>query len=460
STKPGVRIAQEFGASLGEVPTFDEVDSTGLPIGWTSQNMGNNERYVTGTGTDVDPKKLVIIGGGDEKINGATPSVYCRIDYPAGSLENKDGVFMTRRIKAQFRLSEVRAAKVWVVIQRDDEPYLLSNGQWIRFSKLKKADSVATLFYNIYTVDGVQKTKPGWADLNLELPAIDRVYSIIIYLGRAELLDQPNPNIPPKVEYARVRMETSQEGLSLNGTQQTIVRPGESVKDTTLTIQLGDVPAVAQPERRVGTLYHISGVPTRLWFKANANVSAPGNGIAGGMTLLSTIAQHEAKQAMFPAKQIEGDLLGDLPYGPLTMLTTDDMADLGKAFLTRWEWIVDECSHSISAERLMADQTGLPQTVKEWDTPDGLLPMAEGEDGSPVSPAEKKNFREDDQLLKRLIALGVVTPNLKAIPSQNGFTPLDGRGKLTANVYVGGVLKGTIASRLRKLALTLDDLLK
>ncbi|UFH52547.1 hypothetical protein [Spirosoma sp. KNUC1025] len=448
SIKPGVRIEQDFGRNLGQIPGFDNVDSTGLPVGWVNNNIVQTSRYVTGAGTEKDPKRLVILGGTDHRIDNGSFSVSTRINYPTDSKEYN--YYFKRTITGQFRLTNTRAAKLWAIVARDDEPYLFTGGQWVAFSKLKKADSVGTLTYNTYTVSGHVKAKPGWASINLELPAIDRVKSFILYLGMAEALDEEDPAIQPMIEYAHIGMLTDQEGLNLDGTQQTIVRPNELVNQAMLGIKLGDVPAVAQPDRRVGTLFHKNDNPTRLWFKADADVAAPGHGIAEGKTLLSILAQDYALQNMFPAKSLDATLFGDLPFGPLTVLAVDDMPDLGKALLTSWEWTVDDCEHGISAVRLLTEKTGLPPVVKEWKTPDGPILMNEGDDGSPVAPPDKAITNPTDLFLKQLKQFGL-PPTIGVVPTQPGFTPLTSKPVIGANVLRGDVLLGSVWAKLRKL---------
>ena len=470
---PGVRVEQVFGRKLSGFVNGEmvSVDNTNLPTGWLTQHVVTTSRYRTGTGTDSDPYRLVILGAGDEKFTPTTPMVATYADYTVDDDEYKK--FTTRRLKGKFRLTNCRAAKLIIVAQRDDGSYLRTNDDWVRFDKLKKADAKGILIYNthkkiMYESVTYQKdvTNAGIADIDIDLGTIDRVLKLVIGFGMGEALDKHNSSgkvigpeqgpPQPKVEYWPVYLEVEEAGLTLDGMHQIVVDGSKTVTDTTHTIFLGDVPPIAQPVLRVGASFRRANLPTltptTLLFKPDANPSAVGNSITGGNTQLGWVTKERAKQAMLGPMTFEGTLTGPMPYGPLSVLVVTDLSALGRALITRWHWEPLLSTHELTAQQIMASapDNALPTVKKEWETPNGTIPQSEGEDGTPVSPNAKPFVSKKAELLKQLKDFGLIKPSLGVSPVQPGFSPLDSKGKLSATIHIGTVLKGSVVSQLRK----------
>lgn len=457
----GIRIEQAFGRYVSKIPNgdFSQADSTGLPIGWKVNNIVPERRFRAGNGTEADPYRLVIRGLTDEKINDQTPYVYTRLEYLNASKEYTK--FNHRTLKGRFRLQNLHAAKLWAIAVRDDGDYLFVKGDWAPINKNSKAQSVGTLIPNVSVINGRDVPKPGWCDINIDLGTIDRVKSLIICLGMGEALNAydgsghiTGPNIGPPdplIEYADIRMEVAQEGLNLDGIQRTIVQPGKTVKDTTLSLVIGDVPDMANPVDRIGTFFKRANypnlVPTTRWVKPDQIVLSDGTFANGGkgLPMIDIIAQDYARQRLYAVPTFEGELVGQMPYGPLTAFHIDDLPELGTAVITRWSWLPKEAFHSITAKKLMLDiaEDDIPDSKHQWQTPDGVIDVVSDQDGSPIEPTFTGPLSERQ---KELIAL--IKANLGNQPTIGkllpGFTPL-------GNVPAGSVPSLTVLGNGRPL---------
>lgn len=466
----GVRVEQTFGTRLSDFVNGNmvSVDETGLPTGWGDTNMPPQVRYRIGTGTADDPYRLLIKGAGDELFFGLTPYVYTSVEYGLDSLEWKR--FIKRRLRGKFRLTNARAAKIAVMAERDDGPYLRTGGEWVRFDKVKKAQAVGILIYNTHTeIVYANKTyekqvaNVGIADIDIDLGTMDRCRKIIVCYCLPEALDKfdangkrigPETGPPtPQCEYWPLHIEAEEEGFALNGMQQTIVAPGKKVKNVTHTLTLGDVPPPAKPINRVGTTYRRSSLPTltptTLHYRPNGNPAVVGQ----GDTQLGWTAKERAKQAMLGPMNFTGSLIGPMPWGPLSVVEIDDLPGLGRAVITDWDWDTKRNSQTVRAQQLLTGMPSpsIPGPKKEFQTPEGLVPLNESEDGVVVEPVEKPYVSGEEKLIKKLKDAGVIFPDQKKLPAQSGFTPiLDGSGKLGATVTVGGIIKGKIVGQLRK----------
>ena len=446
--KEGVRIEQNFGGWRASLPDFSQYDTTThFPLGWQGQSLVPSQVYRQGVGTEADPFRMTIVGGSDNYANNGQGALFAKITYPEGAPERTK--YLKRTIKGRFRINNTRAAQLWAIIVRQENgPHIPVNSEWKALKKLKKNEAETARFYNTYTVDGVVKAKPSWADFSYELPVIDGVLELYVFLGMAERLDVVDPNQIQTVEYADIRMEVEQDGLNLNGTQQTIAKPGQLVKDPSLTISLGDIPEAAQPNQRLDTFYNrTSGKPTLIWYRADANVGGVGNGVLGGQTLLSWLTESYARQALYPAVNFEGTLMGRLGYGPLSVLSISDAPESGKGLFTRWEWSTRACQHTVTAQKLNSD-AALPIQKKEWQTPDGNFDMVDGADGEPVAPPPKPTILPADELRKKLIDLGIQPSYITGI-TPSGFTP-GTSGKFGANLYNNNQYLASILALFRK----------
>ena len=424
---------------------------------------------------------MVLYGAGDEEFNGDMPCIGKQTNYTEQSPEYLK--FIKRTFKCRARLTAARSAKFAFVVLRDDGLYLNVPGEgWVKSSKLKRKQQQkgAHIIENIYRDEiGHMKTKAGWFDVSIDLGEIDRVKEFYVYYCVAEALDHYDGNgnvdgaelgqsgVRPKVEYQAGTLEAEQQGFLVDGTQQTIAQPGKTVRDTSLTMTLGDVPGSAKPYGRVGTLFYRlpngDYIPTPRWYRPDANILNPnptGKDVARGLLNWNVIAR--AKQAMYSAGSFEGDLAGRLPFGPFTTLRVSDVGyngplDKTKAIahqVTRWDYDLKACKHTVTAVEMLTGDLALPTTLAEWQTPDGLIPMNSIEDGIPVAPPEKPFRSFDDDLKNKLVGLGILpaTPRLPInIPPL--FTPQDpSEPQFTGTGYVGGVNVGTVVSALRRSA--------
>ena len=472
TAQSGVRVEFEFGRWKSVLPDFSQYNAAStFPEGWEGQSLVPSQHYYAGTGTEDDPYRVGIYGGSDQYVNTGQGAMFCHITYPAGSREQTR--YLKRTIKGRARLFNVRAAQIWaVIVRRENGPHLAigNEGQnlsdWKAFIRLKKSEAVTTRLYNTYNVPYTAgnetkqhiRTKPGWFDITVELPIIDGVLEFYLYLGMAEKLDEVDPNIPEKVEYADIRMEVEEDGLNLSGMQQTIVRPAKTVKDSILKLELGDVPSAAVPYQRLGTLYNIPNgqVATTLWHRPDWPILPTGFIGNGGkpQTLLSWLTNTYASQEMNSPVVFEGDVIGDLPFGPFSVFRFTDAPDWKPQVLTRWKNSLRFRKHSVTAPELLTAPVTTPAgtpvpPVKEWQTPDGPVPMNALDDGTPIEPSTGSKLGDLIKLKSQLIGLGV----LPAYPTA-GTAPLGlasgTSGRFGAQVYNNGQYLGSVLALFRK----------
>ncbi|MBD2705618.1 hypothetical protein IC229_33730 [Spirosoma sp. BT702] len=465
--KNGVRIEQKFGGYTSKIPNADFSQVTnGIPTGWGT-NMGSGDRSVIGDGTVDNPYRIKMMGYGDELWNGGTPYVGVHIDYPEGAQERTK--HLKRTFKCRARLSGLRAAKIVAKVYRKEDDhaltqlvsYLRIDNDWKFEKNLKSTESKGNLFYNYTTIGGVQQSKPGWFPISLDLGTLDRVWALEIFFCPGEALDKSTGGPftgppPPYVEYADPKLEVEYDGFTLDGIQQTIVNPGQTVKDPTLTLTLGDVPAGNRPDDRYNTEYvrGIGSTPisSSIWYRPDADILDPTPAQKDiGKTQLSWITEEYARQLMNPARSFEGELSGRLDYGPLTVLRIFDTGS-HNLILTRWQWDLRTCKHTISARELLPATVSVPTPLKEWQSPDGAFPLNEREDGEIEQPTEPEEKDPSQALLDILQKFGATErPTLVAYVPGFVFDPRPAgvRPTLTVLGNQGQVLKN-ISGLFRK----------
>lgn len=469
--QPGVRVAFRFGRGLSDLGDFSNVDATGLPIGYNTNALTPAQRYRLGTGTEADPYRLVITGAGDEKYNANTPYVWTVLTYSAASNEYRR--FMKRTFKTRARLTACRAAKFVFVALRDNEPYLFTGGDWIAFNKVKKDQAVGTLIYNVYKdTSGHDKALPGWFDVNIDLGTIDRVREIRVLYCQAEATEYYPPGggspvpetgqsgTPPKIEYQAGRLEVEEQGFPVDAIQETILRPGKTLKDTTLTLDIGDVPSKANPYGRIGTTYQRGTLaPTTTWYRGDANILAPNpTGKDVGKTLLRWLTESFARQYLNRATIWEGTLLGRLPYGIHTVVYVQGLGKTVGGELTLFPFQIVRldsdlrmATHRATLVQIMTDAP-LPATPKaEWQTPGGLVPVENGEDGNPAEVAQSPVRGLDSSIENKLKELGIYPASPLPVRPKDLFVPIDPNApKFGATGYNNGIKIGSVLSALRR----------
>ncbi|GAB4001476.1 hypothetical protein GCM10028807_57710 [Spirosoma daeguense] len=476
---PGVKIEQKFGGYKSKIPNGDlaQVDNTQLPVGWVS-SMANGDRFRTGNGTNESPYAIRLVGYTNEKIAygdyfvngfGEQPWVAFAIDFNTNSVDYTK--FNTRELRFESQLHDVRAAKVYAKVFRDDGDYFQVVEGLIRADKISYDELVARRFGEPYfDTSNIMRSKPGWNSYTFDLGTLDRVSRIEFYLCAGESLDAPGggpyPGTPgnrPWVEYRNLQLVSKKSGLVLDGTQQTIAKDKQEIKNATATVYLGDIPDAASPYDRIGTLLHrhVSGTPVTsgLRYRPDANILAPNpTGKDIGRTLLSWITRTHANQTMYPAMVFEGTLVGRLPYGLFTVVYINDIGvRVGNNFRP-YPLIIAQCDsderlmmHRVTLIRLMPDNPSLPDTLKEWQSPEGILPMNEGKDGEVVEPPN--NTLPSTPLgdfFKNLYKSGV-RPTFTGRPSVPNFNPVQGPAKFKGRVEVNGVVVGKVIANLKKL---------
>lgn len=472
----GVLIKQDFGRYLSKVPGFDPVDGTLLPVGYTANNLLTASRFVSGSGTDLDQYALTIMDAGDEKFNQDTPYVHIKLDY--GTQGREYTRFNKRTWEGEAELTNLAAAKMVFIAERDDAPYLLTGGDWKALSQLKSADMVGILNYNVYTdpITGHSVAAAGRFKYSIDLGTIDRVRALHIYYCMGESLTHydnagntspetgQTSGIRPKIKYYPGRLIVQQQGQQLDGKQETIVRPKQTVPDTTLSISVGDVPDAAYPYDRIGSTFgrHVDlNVSTSLWFYPDADILDPNpTGRNVGKTQLRWLAEVRASQILQPAASWEGTLLGDLPDGIHTVVRINDLGGPdGSGGIIPYTLAITRIGdsdtrlmeHKVTLTRIMPmleDFDAFDQKA-DWQTPDGLIPISFDAAGKETAPGTI-TLSDLQKLKQRLSVLGFAKPTIGISPSVAGFSNIQGAAIVGAQVYNGAELKGTVKAALMK----------
>jgi hypothetical protein len=485
----GVKVEQGFGRHLSILPNGDlsQVDSTGLPAGFVTNNLATANRFRVGTGTNADPYAIRIYDCGDEKINRDTPYVAVSINFNPASPQYTR--FQHRTLKFKARLNNLRAAKVYVVAERDNAPYIYvqsgfvkgtyvpgANGQTAVFP-VKIKDSVATLFYNTYTDQANHvKAKPGLFDCSFDLGEIDRVSNLTLFFCSGECLDHygsdgriTGPETGqdgnrPYLEYSDLQVVSEQKGYVLNGIQRVMNRPGQLVPDTTVSLSLGDVPDAAGPYDRSGTLYgriiNAEAAATTSWYYPDANILAPNpTGRDVGKPLIQWVAESRAGQNLKVCQSWDGTLLGRLPNGLHTCIRFSDIGETVGGTFVPYAFAITRISdsdvrtmmHRVSLTRIMTPATSAEFPAKrDYQTPDGLIPIVD-ETSEKAGDTGAGYLSEKDKLVAQLVGEFLQNPVPRPITPPFGFVPVQpGSIHFSADVYNNGQKIGSILGSVRK----------
>ena len=472
-TKPGVRLEQAYGRYFSRfLAGFDAVDSTGLPVGYTTNNLLTGNRYVTGAGTDIDPERLVIWDAGDNYFTNTTPYVKVRVDY--GTSSDQFNHFYKRTWKGRARLTNCRAAKMAFIAERDDNPYFFvpaadgggTSGQWTALSKLKSGDMRGALQYNDFTDLTTHHVvnAEGYFDFSIDLGTLDKVKALVIYYCMAEALDHYDPvtqhiagpelgqtnGIRPKVEYLPGELIEEIQDQQLDGIQRTIVTPGKVVTDTDLSLTLGDVPSGAHAYDRIDTLITRGFTLSTLWFRPDADMTASPT---QGKPLLHWLSESYAAQLMTGPDKVDATLIGRPAFGGHAVVHFYGVGSPTYPHqCTRYSYAVRDCQIAYSGERIMpAIDLSTFRRFSEWQTPNGTIPISTDGDGEPVVPTVNTPLSDRDELLGQLVSLGQ-GPTLGAvlhIPGTVHGIPVGG-AVLGANVYNHGIIISTIQAEIQK----------
>ncbi|MVM34378.1 hypothetical protein GO755_30380 [Spirosoma sp. HMF4905] len=464
--KKAIKLEQSYGRYQSRLPNadFSQVDSTFLPVGWRRNNISEADGFRAGSGTELDPYRLVLYGAGDEKLTADSPYIGIRVDYDQNSPEFSQSI--TRTITGEFQLHNAKSAKIVVFAFTPEGGYIgQASGAW-KMNPSKK-EQVGILIDHSQMVANVMQTKPGWAEISIKMDPIDRVFSFLFYLCQAEALTKPN-GLPeqgpprPYIEYRNIRMEVAKAGQNITGTSQVVALPNQKPTDTTLSLTLGDVAYSTTPYDRLNTLFRRSAnppAPQTNYYYADADVlvSNP-TGHNVGKSALSWLIQKYARQMMQLAPTFEGQIIGRFPAGIHTVLRLLDFGEMIDGVfvpyllqLTRWKWRTKMDIHEVTAVRINStDTVGLPIPKAYWQTPDGEVPMNVDDSGNPVNPAlSQGSLSERDQFLKNL-SLSGIKPNVTLQPNVAGFSNLTGKSVVTLSGYIGDEFKGKVLAQLLK----------
>jgi hypothetical protein len=460
--KNGIRVEQSFGRQLSAIPNgdFSQVNAQNFPLYWAPQNLSNARREGTGN-NEADPFRFTLFGNSNGNFGSATPMAGFSVRF--SKLHPDFSKTFKRTFKCKFKCNEVKGASVAFIALSKGSWYILeAGGSWRKGYSAKNAKTILT--ENFYTLNNVQKSKPGEGSVTLNMDGLSEVEEIQGWLCVGVALDRlnssgkvigtydaPNP-MSMYVSYYNLELNEEEVGLNLTGTQYTLKKPNTE-PETLTSLTLGDVPEVVRPYSRTGALFRRqTGTVTTKWYRPDAQLPAQ---IAQGKTLLQIRAEEYAKQLLQPADTLTMTLWGRLPYGLFTILRITDVLDENglpiKFIITRWKWDTRRCRHEVTAQRIMAN-TPLPagfSTTPEWQTPDGAIPMATDEAGNLFTPEANKQIQQLlDQLKILLPKLGVPLPGAAELP---GHSPIDGGSlQIGARILQGDIVISEVQSVYRR----------
>jgi hypothetical protein len=449
TTKNGIRVEQSFGRQLSAIPNgdFSQVNAQDFPLYWAPQNLSNARREGTGN-SEADPFRFTLFGNSNGNFGSATPMAGFSIKF--SKLHPDFSKTFKRTFKCKFKCNEVKGASVAFIALSKGSWYILeAGGSWRKGYSAKNAKTILTEHF--YTVNNVQKSKPGEGSVTLNMDGLSEVEEIQGWLCVGVALDRATTS-QPYVSYYNLELNEEEVGLNLTGTQYTLKKPNTE-PDQVASLTLGDVPEVVRPYSRTGALFRRqTGTVTTKWYRPDAQLPAQ---TAQGKTLLQIRAEEYAKQLLQPADTLTMTLWGRLPYGLFTVLRITDVLDENdqpiKFIITRWKWDTRRCRHEVTAQRIMANGA-LPagfSATPEWQTPDGAIPMASDEAGNLFTPEANKQIQQlADQLKVLLPKLGVTLPGVAELP---GHSPVEGGSlQIGARILQDGVVISEVQSVYRR----------
>lgn len=455
--KPALSVRQDFGGFVNHLTNgdFSQKDNSSLPLGWINRTQPTDDPICLGDGSEDDPFRLRIYGASTNDVTKEFRALTQTIQLPANSQTRT----LSLKLTGRFRLRNVRSAMLWInaLSTSSVQQWVFVDGQWMQ-SPAKKYLRAITIS-NVYRVPnkpeyspGWQKEKEGWAPISIEMPELANIKSITINIMVAESLDGQTTNPRPYIEYADMKLEIVDAAQRLDGI--TLLKRVDDKKkkpEPAITFVYGDVPVLANPTERLGTLYKINedaAVATTSWFRPDANIQTTPN-----KTLSQWAIEERAPQRLNPANVWDGSLVGRLPFGFHSVLLFDDILDTnGNSIphvLTKWNWKLRSQRHKVSAIQKIAPNS-VSTTEKSWETPDGPIAIEEDEAGNAISPIFKIPGSTLFPWLKPLqkgLNFSLTGTNLP-----NHLAPLDPNDKrfqLIAEVSRGNTLLGRVLAIAR-----------
>ncbi|RIV20333.1 hypothetical protein DYU11_19980 [Fibrisoma montanum] len=486
-------VSQQFGGYVTNLKngTFSDLDGPNQPTNWTIRNFQPGEVLRGGEGTEANPHYLELRGLASSTFNYTDPSVVQRVQISPLSLENQ--IYALNQeygftLTGRFRIQNTRGALVAVlatVVTGEGDTIIGPNGP-IRQPKLgvailkadgswklnpSRRDMVAIPFNHVSRIGGVeekaenywQKPKLGYGDIEITTAPLKGILYVDVYLKPGERLDGQPATPQSYIRYYDIRVNPEDPDVTLDGqtiTEGLTLPLLESPPDPDATHYLGDVPDVALADKRLNTLLRVDGqTPTTTWYNPN-----DGDRLNGRNLLAYNTTERFADVAS-PSMVWEGELVGNLPMGPLTVLYFTDVTRNGGRppfEIVRYRFDVQRHYHRVTAVEVRQPVT--VQRQRHWDTPDG--PVLQEED--PATGKEVGIVKRLDEVGKK-IGKVLVSYQKKPAGGRVGADELEGYVEVDEDdelptLYVGvknrdtGKLIGSVAAKFRKI-IDLDDFL-
>ncbi|MBO0947488.1 hypothetical protein [Fibrella forsythiae] len=369
---PVVSVEQTWGKpkSLLDNGDFSALDGN-LPAGWEKYDPAHTLFSRLGDGKPDNPFRLHIDGAGTNELGLTYQPIGLkkRVVFPAGT--RSVGAL---RLRGKFRLKNTRAAKivVWAVVDKKlfsgtgpDKFLLNEDGTWLY--NPPRYELYGIEIENVNRVGNVVTTRTEWADFDVALNAFSVVgmqASQILYyeIGFSQANALPGAQASERwIEYAETvliaQVENAYTGRRYTVTNQII--PASNLKrddGDPITLKYADA-----------TFAPIGDTDTGLLMRDQAGTGYTGafgfdkpdqaNGLGGPLALWC--ATERAAQTAVTCQRFDGALVGELPFGPLTLVRFTDWAGSARVQLVRWSYAVAEGLWDTSALEIRRTALGL-----------------------------------------------------------------------------------------------------
>ncbi|CCH02011.1 hypothetical protein FAES_4011 [Fibrella aestuarina BUZ 2] len=430
-----IRVDQKLGPAKsilnnGDFALEGVAGPSGMPAYWGLTNGDTNAQRL-GTGRPDDPFRVRIYGTNKVAIPiyGEVLAVMTSAEWAAGTK-----VRPAYRLKGKFRLNNARGANIQVVAALSTGLYkkpggivfgspatwflLNEDGTWLPDPAREERNGIELV--NVDKVGDLEQARTDWAEIDIPLnslripPAPVSYANILRYeikLAQATPLAGA-PSTDQWIEYADMRLvlegENQYKGRQYTVTNQVIPNSNLKPRDyNTVTLAYADASFAAFGATE-GAFY-MKGINDELVLAYGYDKPDVPNSIGTGAPLACWCAEERGAQVGKINQRFDGELLGDVPWGPLSVFRFVDWTTAARLAMTRFRWDLPKMQWELSAVEILRTQLGTvsaafllddgrevvftPETTGGSDTTDDYTPVVPKKPAV-VIPADDWRSRE------------------------------------------------------------------